>query len=448
MPTGLRNKQSGWKRTLAVSVGVIFLAGGMSSAAFAAPDATDSSAAAASAPANNAVRAATPLKWEEKSAETYTNEITLKLLSGTVPAGASVVASGAGKAQLNDDGSITVSNFYNYNDGDTVTITVKSAAGAEIGTATIKVKNVSQFVNQGVAINQEAILSNGNNNDGGAELKKAAAENDPLAYDLSGLVVTLTDKQGKVFTSGDASKWTGGKGYSVVNNFGYERLPYGDYTVGINYDKAQNKMLNLDAKACHNNTEVTGIMPGDTVTVAGSVPTLFVCFASDIDGDGLSDAHEKEIGTDPTNADTDGDGVSDGREADLGTDPNNPDTDGDGLTDGKEAGTDVDANGKAVRDDNGKPQIDDSQATKTDPTKADTDGDGINDGKEIKDGTNPLDPNDPGKKSEKANAATAVNAEQKRLPQTGGAVLPALAFSVLAASTGGLLLRRRIASSK
>lgn len=43
-----------------------------------------------------------------------------------------------------------------------------------------------------------------------------------------------------------------------------------------------------------------------------------------------------------TRPDTDGDGLSDAAEALLGTDPNNPDTDGDGLCDGAEvlAGTD------------------------------------------------------------------------------------------------------------
>src|SRR5690606_21357844 len=50
------------------------------------------------------------------------------------------------------------------------------------------------------------------------------------------------------------------------------------------------------------------------------------CSQVDSDGDGLTDAIEREIGTDPTKKDSDGDGVSDFDE----------DTDGDGLTNGEE----------------------------------------------------------------------------------------------------------------
>jgi len=57
----------------------------------------------------------------------------------------------------------------------------------------------------------------------------------------------------------------------------------------------------------------------------------------DTDGDGLSDAEEVKLGTDPKNWDTDGDGLSDGDEVKIWhTDPLNPDTDGDGYSDGNE----------------------------------------------------------------------------------------------------------------
>jgi hypothetical protein len=55
----------------------------------------------------------------------------------------------------------------------------------------------------------------------------------------------------------------------------------------------------------------------------------------DPDGDGLSNADEAALGTDPNNADTDGDGLSDSQEEGY-TDPLNPDTDGDGTSDGDE----------------------------------------------------------------------------------------------------------------
>ena len=77
----------------------------------------------------------------------------------------------------------------------------------------------------------------------------------------------------------------------------------------------------------------------------------------DTDGDGLSNAKELQLGTDPNNPDTDNDGLSDGEEVnEHGTDPKNKDTDGDTLTDGQEV-----------------------NVLFTSPTNLDTDGDGIND---------------------------------------------------------------------
>jgi hypothetical protein len=63
---------------------------------------------------------------------------------------------------------------------------------------------------------------------------------------------------------------------------------------------------------------------------------------TDTDGDGLSDADEADLGTDPDDVDSDDDGLSDGDEVDEGTDPLDDDTDGDGYSDGDEVedGTD------------------------------------------------------------------------------------------------------------
>ncbi|MBN2800734.1 MAG: redoxin domain-containing protein [Deltaproteobacteria bacterium] len=64
---------------------------------------------------------------------------------------------------------------------------------------------------------------------------------------------------------------------------------------------------------------------------------LTLLLACDADEDGLSNADEKELGTDPDLADTDGDGLSDGQEVnDLGTDPLSLDSDADGYLDQEE----------------------------------------------------------------------------------------------------------------
>ncbi|MEZ4235709.1 MAG: hypothetical protein R3F59_06005 [Myxococcota bacterium] len=53
----------------------------------------------------------------------------------------------------------------------------------------------------------------------------------------------------------------------------------------------------------------------------------------DSDGDGLFDADEIALGSDPQSWDTDGDGLGDQREVNLGLDPTSPDTDDDKYTD-------------------------------------------------------------------------------------------------------------------
>ncbi len=120
---------------------------------------------------------------------------------------------------------------------------------------------------------------------------------------------------------------------------------------------------------------------------------------ADTDGDGLSDGEEvRRYRTDPLRGDTDGDGLSDGDEVmKYRTDPNQVDTDGDGLSDGDEVmkyGTDplkIDTDGDTLSDG------DEVLKHKTDPLKVDTDGDGLSDWDEIKSyRTDPLVPDTDG----------------------------------------------------
>ena len=63
---------------------------------------------------------------------------------------------------------------------------------------------------------------------------------------------------------------------------------------------------------------IEGASSFNTLTVPGSDPN------ADPDVDGLTNAQEIAIGTDPLNSDTDGDGFPDGMEVALGSDPLNP----------------------------------------------------------------------------------------------------------------------------
>jgi hypothetical protein len=158
------------------------------------------------------------------------------------------------------------------------------------------------------------------------------------------------------------------------------------------------------------------------------IPTAAPPDDADSDGDGLSDAQEAALGTDPANPDTDEDGLFDVAEVAAGTNPTLNDTDGDGFGDNAEAvnGSDpldpasvppgeptIDTDGDMLTDTQEaelgtNPDLADSDgdglsdfaevgfepgsATGTDPNLSDTDGDGVGDGDEITNGTDPLDP--------------------------------------------------------
>lgn len=119
-------------------------------------------------------------------------------------------------------------------------------------------------------------------------------------------------------------------------------------------------------------------------------PTVPASARRDTDGDGLTDAEEARLGTDPKSKDTDKDGIADGQEVKMGLDPRNLDTDGDTLYDGGELVYETDPL-KPDTDGDGLSDGEEVYVTRTDPLKVDTDGDGVNDGTEVANGTNPLD---------------------------------------------------------
>ncbi|KTG18776.1 hypothetical protein AUR66_18150, partial [Haloferax profundi] len=110
----------------------------------------------------------------------------------------------------------------------------------------------------------------------------------------------------------------------------------------------------------------------------------------DTDGDGLGDEREhREIGTDPTTVDTDGDRLDDAREVELGTDPTVTDTDSDGLIDGNETLTYRTDPLASDSDGDGLADAAEVREYQLSPIKADTDGDGLDDSTELEKPTSP-----------------------------------------------------------
>jgi hypothetical protein len=129
-------------------------------------------------------------------------------------------------------------------------------------------------------------------------------------------------------------------------------------------------------------------LPAVVLLLSLFVPIARAADDPDTDGDGLTDAQEAILGTDPYNIDTDGDGLTDGQEVELGTDPLVADTDGDGLDDALEIGwTDpnsVDSDGDGLTD--GSEVLEHN----SNPLAADSDADGLTDPEEISVGSSPL----------------------------------------------------------
>jgi outer membrane protein OmpA-like peptidoglycan-associated protein len=152
---------------------------------------------------------------------------------------------------------------------------------------------------------------------------------------------------------------------------------------------AEEKQLGTNKKVA--DTDGDGLNDGDEVHKYKTNP-----MAVDSDNDGLKDGEEVlTYKTDPNKADTDGDGLSDGDEImKYKTDPLKADTDGDGLKDGDEVTKYKTDPLKVDTDGDGLSDGDEIMKYKTDPLKADTDGGTVNDNIEITRGSNPLDPAD------------------------------------------------------
>ena len=127
-------------------------------------------------------------------------------------------------------------------------------------------------------------------------------------------------------------------------------------------------------------TDGDGLTDYQEVYITGTDPTKYDSVTdgvsdadADPDEDGLTNAQEIELGTDPQNDDTDGDGLKGGEEVnDYHTDPLNPDTDRDGLPDGDEPHIGLDPL-KPDTDDNGVLDCDEYFEQTVDQSRFDSD---------------------------------------------------------------------------
>ena len=151
----------------------------------------------------------------------------------------------------------------------------------------------------------------------------------------------------------------------------------------------------------------------DTTTTTAVVTTTTIPADLDTDEDGLTDVYENMLGTDVNKADTDGDGLTDYQEVYVtGTDPlvsdsvtkdvsdSDADLDNDGLSNAEEIKLGTEPKG-SDSDNDGLNDGEEVNTYKTDPLKFDTDGDTISDGDEVKLGLDPCKASSDGTNSDK-----------------------------------------------
>ena len=254
---------------------------------------------------------------------------------------------------LNYNGIVTINYTITDSNGDTssatVTITVNAVNDAPI--ANNDTATTLSDINVTIAVSSNDVDIDGTINPATIDLNAS----------LSGQQITLTVAGEGTYTANANGSVT----FDPLPTFSGTSTPV-NYTIQDNLGSVSNTAtITVTVGPCVNN------------------PVL------DCDNDGLTNAQEVTLGTNPLNLDTDGDGVLDGKEVSDGTNPldqcsfkftsmavvpsaswSTADCDNDGLKNGQEI------------------------TIGTNPLNPDTDGDGVLDGKEVSDGTKPLDPCD------------------------------------------------------
>ena len=306
-----------------------------------------------------------------------------------------------GTATVNPDGSVQYVPAAGFTGSDTFQYTVRDVDG-QTGTATVRATVGTDGDGDGITDDEEEDLGtdpadSDSDDDGVPDGREPQYADDT---DGDGLINALdpdSDNDG-LFDGTEAGVATAPAGTDVGAGHFIPDSDPSTTTSPIDADTDDGGVSDGAEDANHDG----GIDGGETDPNDPSDDTGVL----DADGDGLSDAEEAVLGTDPDDADSDNDGVRDGAEPNRSDDtdgdgminPLDADSDGDGILDGTELGVVTPDADTDVGAGNFVPDSD--PTTTTSAVEADTDHGGVPDGIEDADhdgaiDTGETDPNDP-----------------------------------------------------
>jgi alpha-tubulin suppressor-like RCC1 family protein len=298
-----------------------------------------------------------------------------------------VVAIAAGSAHsmvLKADGTVLAfgyNSFGQVGDGTTATRTTPVVVPAPAGITAIASRNMSSYLLRTDGLGTGAIWAFGANwlaqlGDG-----STTARSSPVVTNLASPAASVAaghnhalavDRDGTILSWGTGPYGQLGSGVSQNLQLVPRRTGRLDEVLALEAGSSHSLGLATDGRVLAFGLNGDGQLGmgagGGPYLVPTPIPNLLLVdnswLASDTDHDGLTNAAEYRIGTDPINPDSNGNGIPDGQEFRINGRPYDPDPDGDGLSNQEEI------------------------QLGTSPDVWDTDGDGVGDGADAF----PLDP--------------------------------------------------------
>jgi hypothetical protein len=228
-----------------------------------------------------------------------------------------------------DDADLTIalSNVFNDVDDDSASIT-KTATSSDESLVTVSVSGNTLTLDyqsdaNGTAIITVTATSNGQSVSDSFSVTVSALYHSPVITSFDGnssVSLDVLENQANV-TDVNATDADGDTlAYSISGGADQAKFSINSTSGSLIFDSVPD-FENPTDQGTNNTYEVTVRASDGSLYYEQTITIGVTNVVEDLDGDGLSDDKERELGTDPRNSDSDGDGFTDKQEVDGGSDP-------------------------------------------------------------------------------------------------------------------------------